>query len=224
MRAAYGRWFVVALYAIGMAYVESAAVLYLRTIYGGIDPVGPRHTPFHPLPDFIWIEIGREVATLLMLASVGFLAARTLPGRLGAFALAMGLWDIFYYVFLWLFAGWPASLFDQDVLFLIPLPWWGPVVSPALLAALMVATGAAAMAREFGDGVPKLGRADCIAILAGAALCLLAFMAGAVLTLPSGLDVAYDTRGGGPFPWPLFLLGLGIASSGLVHAITRAAR
>jgi hypothetical protein len=36
----------------------------------------------------------------------------------------MGLWDIFYYVFLWLFAGWPASVFDQDVLFLIPLRYW----------------------------------------------------------------------------------------------------
>ena len=84
---------------------------------------------------------------------------------MGYTAVAFGVWDIFYYVFLWLFAGWPASLFDQDILFLIPLPWWGPVVSPALLAALMVVAGAAAMAREFGDGVPRLGRADCIAIL-----------------------------------------------------------
>ena len=89
------------------------------------------------LPDFIWIEIGREAATMIMLASVGFLAARTWPGRLGAFALAMGLWDIFYYVFLWLFAGWPASLFDQDVLFLIPLPWWGPVLAPVSIALLI---------------------------------------------------------------------------------------
>ncbi len=34
-------------YAIAMAYVESAAVLYLRTIYGGVDPVGlrPRDEP-----------------------------------------------------------------------------------------------------------------------------------------------------------------------------------
>jgi hypothetical protein len=221
--AARTQWVAVTLYAIAMAYVESAAVLYLRTIYGGIDPVGPRHTPFQPLPDFIWIEIVREAATILMLASVGFLAASSLPGRIGAFALAMGVWDIFYYVFLWVFAGWPTSPFDPDVLFLIPLPWWGPVVSPVLFAALMVVAGAAAMAREQGDGFPKPSRADYIAVLVGAALCLLAFMANAVMALPTGLEVAYDTRGGGPFPWPLYLVGLCIASSGLVRAITRAA-
>ncbi len=41
LRAAYPRLLTVAGYAIAMAYLESAAVLYLRTIYGGIDPVGP---------------------------------------------------------------------------------------------------------------------------------------------------------------------------------------
>ena len=64
-----------------------------------------------------------------------WVAATTLPGRVGAFALAMGVWDIFYYVFLWVFTGWPASIVDPDVLFLIPLPWWGPVISPTLIAA-----------------------------------------------------------------------------------------
>ena len=57
-----GRWFGVVAYAVAMAYVESAAVLYLRTIIGGVDPVGPRHTPFDPIPDYGWIEIGREAA------------------------------------------------------------------------------------------------------------------------------------------------------------------
>src|SRR5947209_15065380 len=133
-----------------MAYVESAAVLYLRTIYGGIDPVGPRTTPFNPLPDFIAIEIGREAATFVMLGAVGYLAGTTLKSRIGAFAVALGVWDIFYYVFLWLFARWPASLLAPDVLFLIPLPWWGPVISPVLVAAAIAIAGAAAMARELG--------------------------------------------------------------------------
>src|SRR5207248_10755364 len=120
-----------------------------------IDPVGPRHAVFDPLPDFVWIEIGREAATMIMVAAVGCLAGRGLAGRIGAFALAMGVWDIFYYVFLWLFAGWPASPFAPDVLFLIPLPWWGPVVSPVVLALVMSAAGALAMARELGDGLPR---------------------------------------------------------------------
>jgi hypothetical protein len=206
-----------------MAYVESAAVLYLRTIYGGIDPVGPRQTLFDPLPDFIWIEIGREAATMIMLGAVGVLAATSVPGRIGAFALAMGVWDIFYYVFLWLFAGWPASLLDPDILFLIPLPWWGPVISPTLIAAVIAVAGAAVMARELGDGLPLPRRADYISVLVGAALCLTAFMANAVLALPGGLELAYDARGGGPFPWPLYLAGVCLIGFGLVRGIARAA-
>ena len=160
-----------AVYAIAMAYIESAAVLYLRTIYGGVDPVGPRHPPFDPVPDFVWIEIGREAATMVMLAAVGYLAASRLAGRIGAFAVAFGVWDIFYYVFLWVFAGWPASPFAPDVLFLLPLPWWGPVVSPMLVAALSVLAGAAAMARELGDGLPLPRRGDALAVLSGIGLC-----------------------------------------------------
>ena len=205
-----------------MAYVESAAVLYLRTIYGGVDPVGPRRTPFDPLPDFVWIEIGREAATLVMLAAVGYLAGTRLAGRIGAFAVAFGIWDIFYYVFLWLFAGWPTSPLAPDVLFLIPLPWWGPVLSPVLLTALIVVAGAAAMARELGDGLPRPRRADMIAVLAGGGLCLVAFMANALLALPDGgIEAAYYSRGG-PFPWPMYALGMVLGGAGLLRSLTRA--
>jgi hypothetical protein len=211
----------VAVYALAMAYVESAAVLYLRTIYGGIDPVGPRHPPFQPLPDFVWIEIGREASTLVMLAAVGYLAGTTATGRIGAFAIGMGIWDIFYYVFLWLFAGWPTSPFAPDVLFLIPLPWWGPVISAVLLASVIVLAGAAAMARELGDGVPRPRRTDVLAVSIGAVLCLLAFMATPLLALPDGgIEAAYNSRGG-PFPWPIYAVGLAVGALGLLRAVCR---
>ncbi len=222
VRAAFGRCVAVAMYAVAMAYVESAAVLYLRTIYGGIDPVGPRHPPFSPLPDFVWIEIGREAATMVMLATVGYLAASSAAGRIGAFAVAMGIWDIFYYVFLWLFAGWPGSPLDPDVLFLIPLPWWGPVMSPVLVAMVIVLAGAAAMARELGDGLPRLRRADLLPLLTGVALCLTAFMADAAAALPRGIDAAYNVRGGA-FLWPVFGIGVAVGSAGLVRILIRTA-
>jgi hypothetical protein len=220
MRAAKSRIAAVFVYALAMAYVESAAVLYLRTIYGGVDPVGPRHPAIEPIPDFVWIEIGREAATMVMLAAVAYLAARTPVGRLGAFGVAMGTWDIFYYVFLWLFAGWPASPLAPDVLFLIPLPWWGPVASPVLLSALIVIAGAAAMARELGHGVPSPHRTDVLAIALGAGICLLAFMANALTALPKGIEAAYYA-GAGPFPWPAFVVGAAIGSYGLVRALIR---
>jgi hypothetical protein len=219
-RAAAPHLIAVGLYAGAMAYVEAAAVLYLRTIYGGVDPVGTRHPPLQPLPDFVWIEIGREAATMVMLASVAYLAARTPLARLGAFAVAMGLWDIGYYVFLWLFSGWPDSLLAPDVLFLIPLPWWGPVLSPVLVAAIVVAAGAAAMARELADGVPRPAPSAVVAIVAAIGICLLAFMWTALATLPNGIEAAYYARGG-PFPWPIFLVGVVIGIFGLWRVLIR---
>src|SRR3954453_8826832 len=165
MRRALPRIGVVALYALAMGYVEGAAVLYLRTIYGGVDPVGPRHSPFSPLPDFVAIEIGREAATMVMLLAVGYLAGYKLGGRIGAFALAFGVWDITYYVFLAATTGWPASPLANNTLFLLPLPWWGPVIAPVLLALLIAAAGAAAMARELGAGLPVPTRGEALVVL-----------------------------------------------------------
>jgi hypothetical protein len=218
--AVWPRWVAVAAYALAMAYVESAAVLYLRTIYGGIDPVGPRRTPFDPIPDFLWIEVGREAATVVMLGAVGFLAGTTFGGRFGAFAAAFGLWDIGYYAFLWLFAGWPGSPQAMDVLFLIPLPWWGPVLAPMLIAAVIVVAGAAALAREAGDGVPRPRPVDVGLVLLGGMLCLVAFMADALLALPDGLRAAFSARYG-PFPWGLYAAGLGVGALGLWRILHR---
>lgn len=216
--AARPRILAVATYAVAMAYVEAAAVLYLRTIYGGIDPVAARRPPFDPLPDFVWVEIWREAATMVMLGAVAFLAAATPGGRIGAFGVAMGTWDIFYYVFLRVFSGWPGSPFAPDVLFLIPLPWWGPVLAPVLVALAIVGAGAAAMARELGDGLPGLRRSDGVAVLLGAGICLVAFMSSALAALPDGIEAAYYARGGA-FPWALFLIGLALGSYGLGRAV-----
>jgi hypothetical protein len=219
VRAAWPRWLAVALYAIGMAYVESASVLYLRTIYGGIDPVGTRRPMFDPIPDFVLVEIGREAATMVMLAAVGWLGGQGIGGRIGAFCVAMGVWDIFYYFFLWLFAGWPGSLLAMDILFLIPLPWWGPVLGPTLAAAVMAVAGAAAMARDLGDGLPRPHLAAWLPIVVGVLLCLAAFMFDALRALPGGIDAAFAARPTS-FPWPIYLLGVVVSCYGLVRLLT----
>ncbi len=220
VRAALPRVVVVVAYAVAMAYVEAAAVLYLRTLYGGIDPVGPRNPAAEPPVMFWLVELGREAATVVMLAAVGWLAGRGQGGRLGAFCLAFGVWDVFYYVFLYAFTGWPAGLLAPDVLFLIPLPWWGPVLTPALVAALIATGGALAMARELGDGLPSPGRAAWLLMLVGALLCLAAFMADAIGALPRGLAVALAVRGGA-FPWTLYAVGFFLGATGIARALTR---
>jgi hypothetical protein len=130
------------LFGISFGYLEAAVVVYLRAIY---DPIRERVHPGRPAGDLfplispeqlhaagpentkrLGIEIGREAATIIMLAAVGLAAGRNFNQRMAAFSIAFGLWDISFYAFLKLMLGWPQSLFTWDILFLIPLPWVGP--------------------------------------------------------------------------------------------------
>ena len=87
-----------------------------------------------------------------MIATLGMLAGRTWRRRAGYAALAFGAWDIFYYVFLRLISGWPRTLLDWDILFLLPLPWWGPVLAPVSIALVMIVWGT--LATQSGDARP----------------------------------------------------------------------
>ena len=55
--------------------------------------------------------------------------------------IAFGIWDIFYYIWLWVMVGWPVNLMTWDLLFFIPLPWVGPVITPVLIAITMTTAG-----------------------------------------------------------------------------------
>ena len=124
------RWGTVVIFAMAMAWVEAAVVFYLRSMMHRLDPY--QSDPLPVLGGFGPVELPREFATLVMLLAVGALAGRTWRARWGYAAIAFGAWDIFYYVFLKIMCGWPHSLLDWDVLFLLPLPWWGPVLAPVL--------------------------------------------------------------------------------------------
>ena len=128
----------VVIFAIAMAYLESAVVVYLRAMYGIEDLL----RDLNLAPDiYTVIEIGREAATLVMLAVVGIIAGSSWSKKIGFFFLAFGVWDIFYYIWLYVFIQWPKSLFEWDILFLIPLPWWGPVIAPILISILLISIG-----------------------------------------------------------------------------------
>ena len=121
-------------FAAAMAFVEAAVVVYLRALIGG----GPLFPMKDLPPSLLAVEIAREVATLVMLLCAASLAVRGGARRLGAFLLAFAVWDIFYYLWLYATIGWPAGVTDWDILFLIPLPWVGPVWSVLLLCAGML--------------------------------------------------------------------------------------
>ena len=130
--------FALFLYAIAMALVESAVVVYLRELYypGGffIQSVADLAVMS---PRILNVELWREAATILMLAAVGYLAFNDFRKRVAAFFLAFSIWDLAYYFFLYLFLRWPPSLTTFDVYFLIPWPWIGPAWFPLALFGLL---------------------------------------------------------------------------------------
>jgi len=198
----------VALYALAMAYVEAAVVAYLREIYGIQDIV--RDLP-QQTGRLAAIEVGREAATMVMLLAVGWIAGRKLQDRLGFFVFAFGLWDIAYYGWLALFTGFPSSPFSWDVLFLLPVPWWGPVLAPSLIAVMMCVGGAAAV-RQVDRGVPwRLNRLNVSIAAAGIAIVLYTFMVDSLRAMPDGLDAIARARPS-DFQWPVFVAGFLVMS------------
>ena len=179
------RWTIVVIYAIAMAWVEAAVVYYLRTMIHRLDPYQP-----NPLPVIGYlgsVEAIREAATLVMLLTVGMLAGRNWRSRLGYSAIAFGIWDIFYYVFLKAMYGWPNSLANWDILFLLPVPWWGPVWAPVAIALLMIIWGTLASEFEMSDSVRPLRRLWLLNFT-GMAIALYVFMADCIHARRGGID------------------------------------
>ncbi len=125
----------ITLFGISMAFFESSIVVYLRALYY------PEGFSF-PLevvgPHIAVTEFFRELFSLLMIISVALIATRNFMQRFANFLYIFAVWDIFYYIFLKLLLGWPASLMTWDILFLVPVAWTGPVITPIIISLIMI--------------------------------------------------------------------------------------
>ena len=144
------RFLVVAVFSIALAYFEAAVVVYLRAIFY------PEGFTF-PLSKFglspLWkrlllTEIGRETASMLLLAGAAWLFARNRKQRIAFFLTIFALWDIFYYLWLKVLLNWPASIMDWDILFLIPTAWASPVIAPVIVSMIMLIFAAIILYRD----------------------------------------------------------------------------
>ena len=130
--------FYTCIFAVAIGYFEAMVVVYLRMLYY---PEGFSF-PLKLLPvRMIMLEILREAVSIVIILCVAALAARKFWERFGYFIIIFGIWDVSYYIWLKIILDWPSSIFDWDILFLIPLPWIGPVIAPVLIAVLMVIIG-----------------------------------------------------------------------------------
>jgi len=138
MRTLYGRLLSLFVFGVAIAYFEAAVVVYLRELFY---PDGFSF-PLTLIPTrLLAVELFREVSTIIILIAVACIAARKTWERFGYFIFLFGLWDVFYYVWLKVTINWPLSILDMDVLFLIPIPWIGPVIAPVLVSTLMITCG-----------------------------------------------------------------------------------
>ncbi|MCA9727559.1 MAG: hypothetical protein KC729_07740 [Candidatus Eisenbacteria bacterium] len=181
--------------AVSFGCIEGAVVIYLRQIFyphGFSFPLVP--IPWHLLR----VEMIREAATLTLLLGAAGLAARSPIRRFGAFAFAFGVWDLVYYLTLEVALGWPRTVLDWDILFLLPMPWVGPVLSPVLVAIALVLVGAVFFVLP-EDQRPRITRVDWWVEIAAGCIVLAAF-------LWNGPEILAGRNPTG-FPWTLFLVG-----------------
>jgi hypothetical protein len=205
------RALVVSAFAVAMAYLEAAVVVYLQRALG-ITPA-----QLFPLQsgdvvgDLALIEVGREFSTLVMLAGIGWLAGSRWVDRLAWTSVAFGIWDIFYYGWLWVFIGWPSSPGTWDVLFLIPLPWAGPVWAPIAVSLALAGFGLAAARRAARGRPPRVDRKIGLLAVAGGLVVVVSFVAQAPALLDQGLP--------GWFPWPVFGAGMATAAGAAIASL-----
>ena len=162
----------ITIFAIAMGYLESAVVVYLRKLYfpDGFDFPLKSIDPSIGLTEFF-----REAATIFMLIGAGFIAGKNRNEKFAWFIFCFGIWDIFYYVFLKLLLGWPESLLTWDVLFLIPVPWVGPVLAPCLISLAMIILAMTIVVFEAKNITTRIDAISKILIIVGSFICITSF-------------------------------------------------
>ncbi|BDQ03754.1 hypothetical protein [Ignavibacterium sp.] len=198
--------FTVLLLSIAMAYLESAVVVYLRELYY---PNGFTF-PLKIIPEKILIiELGRELATIIMLGTIALIAGKKFVEKVAYFLFAFGVWDIFYYLWLKVFINWPHSLLTDDLLFLIPVPWISPVLAPVLVSVIFILFSVVALRQNEAGNRIKFMKSDIILILIGVILILFSFVRNFEERLNSTSPVE--------FMWGVFLVGLLSLSAGFLR-------
>jgi len=171
-----------------------------------------------------WVEILREVATMLMLICVSALTAENFISWFAYFLFNFAVWDIFYYVWLKVLLNWPASLMEWDILFLIPITWDGPVLSPLLCTLAMLSLASVILVYHYHGKRVTLLPKEWALLASGALLILSSFMWNythfmlengffhdlANLSRNPDFLQALETFAPSHFQWPLFLSGYGL--------------
>lgn len=213
-------------FSIAMGFLETSVVVYLRELYY---PLG-FNFPLVPIDSNIALtEILREAATVIMLVCIGYFAGKSFASGFAWFIYSFAIWDIFYYIFLKLLLNWPESLMTDDVLFLIPVTWVGPVITPVIVALSMILLAILIVWNEYKGLVVKINRIEWGLLILGSVVLILSFTwdyskyileqysFNEVFTVPNK-EALFDYAGKyipRSFNWFLFIVGEGTILSGI---------
>jgi hypothetical protein len=182
------------IFSIAMGYMETSVVVYLRKIYypGGFK------FPLIPVNHEIAVtEFFRELATIIMLIGVGIFAGKNKLQRFVFFLYSFAIWDLFYYIFLKVLLDWPQSFFTWDILFLIPVPWVGPVIAPCIIALSMILLTLIVIYNlENGNSI-QIGFVKWLLLISGSLTVIISFMWDYIMYLSQkGKEAAVWTLSG----------------------------
>jgi hypothetical protein len=212
----------VSVFAITMGIFEGAVVVYLRALYY---PLGFKFPLVLMDNQIVITELFRELASLFMLLSVGIIAGKNLSQLFAWFIYSFAVWDIIYYVFLFIILGWPESLLTWDILFLLPVTWTGPVIAPVIISILMIYL--AIMIYQFNiksNDRTVIIRKEWFLLVSGAFIIFISFIWDyskfLILNLPNedlqkstlsdkliNLSIHFIPK---QFPWLIFMCGVGV--------------
>lgn len=196
-------------FSIAMGLLEAAVVIYLRDLYY---PLGFAF-PLTAMSDRnAIVELLREAATIIMLAGIGMLAGRTVNQRIAFFLGAFAIWDIFYYVFLKLMLDWPATLLTWDILFLIPVPWVGPVITPIIVSLTMILLAKELVHRDHQNSETRLSLKEWWLLISGSIVVIFSWTWEYIVYSLSAIDSlnALTTYVPQSYSWITFFIGEGL--------------
>jgi len=168
------------------------------------------------------VEIVREAATIVMLIGIGILAGKSKYLRWAFFLMAFAVWDLIYYLSLKLILDWPISFFTWDILFLIPVPWVGPVLSPIIVSITMIAFSVVLLAKEHQQQIQKLNRHELAHIIFGSLIIVTSWMwdyisySGSIADSPNKALTIFSTYIPTQFNWWMFGVGEVLVVTGII--------
>jgi hypothetical protein len=202
-------------FGIAFGYIEAAVVVYLREIFH------PEGFTF-PMKVFgagsraeriLLTEIGREVATIMLIFTGAWLFGRNRRQQAAYFLIIFAVWDVFYYVWLKVLLDWPASIMDWDILFLIPVVWASPVLYPVLISITLLVFAVVLLFRRSSAGAFKVAWLDWLMFCASGVIVVVSFCIAGLHSTQDDFAVH--------FYWSLFVAGYVLALAVFVKCLLK---